>query len=222
MNQDEKNQVIEMLAINFEMHQQAASERVITYMVKQLDPYGFEPVMTALEKMGKESSFKINLAEIIKRIDDKRPSAQMAWAQCPQNEKDSAVLTEEQSKALCSVSALLCNNDPIPARMAFIEKYNQLVEVARANVVAVKHVLSAGSDKQMRVDVVKAAVEDGRLLKSRACWMLNHTVDDEILTLNSPMEPVAQIARQEQGSGNQSHSVMPQAQDLAKGMRLVY
>ena len=221
MNQQDKGQVTEMLAIQYEMNGQVASERVITYMLKQLDPYGFEPVMTALDKLGKESSFKINLAEIIKRIDDGRPSAQLAWSQCPMNEEDSAVLTEDQREALSCVSHLLYCGDPIPARMAFIEKYNTLVEIARANAVPVKYVLSAGINAQMRIDVAKAAVEDGRLLKSRACWMLNHTADDEILALESPMESVAQIAHQAQSSGNQSHGAMQRAQDLAKGMRLV-
>lgn len=221
MNQEQMNQVIEMLAIQFEMKEQSASERVITYMVKQLEPYGFDPVMKALDKVGKESSFKINLAEIIKRIDDGRPSAQIAWSQSPKNEEDSAVLTEEQNKALCSVSHLLYCGDPIPARMAFIEKYNELIENARANAIPVKHALSAGGDKQGRIDVVKAAVQDGRLLKSRACFMLQHTIDDEIMLLESPLEPVVRLEYHQQGKDEQAAGIMSQAQDLAHGMRLV-
>jgi hypothetical protein len=216
MNQEQMNQVIEMLAIQFEMKEQSASERVITYMVKQLDPYGFEPVMKALDKLGKESAYKINLAEVIKRIDDGRPSAQIAWAQCPKNEEDSALLTEEQNKALCSVSHLLYTNDPIPARMAFIEKYNELIDESRASAEPVKYVLANGSYKQGRIDAVKIGVEEGKLLKSRACWMLQHTIDDEIMLLDSPIEPVAQIEHHE----NNSNNLIPQVEELAQGMRL--
>lgn len=220
MNQEQKNQIIEMLAIQMEMKEQAASERVITYMVKQLEPYGFEPVMKALDKVGKESSYKINLAEIIKRIDDGRPSAQIAWAQCPKSEEDSALLTEEQNKALCCVSHLLYTNDPIAARMGFIEKYNELIEEARASAEPVKYVLAAGSYRQGRIDAVKIGVEEGKLLRSRACWMLQHTIDDEIMLLESPLEPLQQLEHQKQGIDKHENGLMPQIQELANIMNV--
>ncbi len=220
MDQEQKNQVIEMLAIQYEMNEQTVSERVITYMVKQLKPYGFDRVMKALDKVGKESSFKINLAEIIKRIDDGRPSVQIAWAQCPKNEIDSAVLTEEQNNALCSVSHLLFIGDPIPARTAFIEKYNELIEIARANATPVKYVLGRGTDNQGRIDAVKAAVEDGRILKSQACFMLQHTIDDEIMLLKSPLEPLAQLKKIKQGKGIPNNKILPQVKKLAHKMRI--
>lgn len=221
MTPEQKQKIIDMLIIQAEMKEQSMSDAVISYLVTELEPYGFEPVITALRKLGKESVFKINLAEIIKRIDDGRPSAQVAWSEYPMNEEDSALLTEEQQKAFCSVSHLLYVNDPIPARMAFIKKYNQLIEESRASAVPVKYVLSNGSYKQGRIDAVKIGVQEGKLLKARACWLLQHTIDDEIVLLESPLEPLEQLEHQEQGTGNHESGLMPQVQELTENMRMI-
>jgi hypothetical protein len=197
MNQEQKNQVIEMLAIQYEMKEQSVSENVISYIIKQLEPYGYDPVMKALDKLGKESSYKINLAEIIKRIDDGRPSAQVAWSEIPKSEIESKVLTKEQNIALCAVSAMIDSGDMIPARMAFIEKYNELVEESRANAEPVKYVLASGFDKQGRIDAVSDAVQSGKLLKIVACHMLGYEHDNKILALESPMESAIMIEHDE-------------------------
>jgi hypothetical protein len=198
-----------MLAIQAEMKEQSMSDAVIRYLITELGSYGFDPVMQALRKLGKESSFKINLAEIIKRIDDGRPSAQIAWAECPKDESDSAVLTEEQNRAFCNVSHLLYVNDPIPARMAFIEEYNRLIEVARAEAKPVKYVLSNGTYKQGRIDAVKNSVQAGKLSRSRACWMLQHTIADEIMLLESPLEPLTQLEHHEQSNDSGMNGLIP-------------
>jgi hypothetical protein len=220
MDIEQKQQLIDMISIQAEMKEQVMSDAVLKYLVTELQPYGFEPVMQALRKLGKESTYKINLAEVIKRIDDGRPSAQTAWAQCPKNEEDSALLTEEQNKALCSVSHLMYCGDPIPARMAFLEKYNELIEESRASAKPVKYVLGAGSYKQGRIDAVKIGVEEGKLLRSRACWMLQYTIDDEIMLLESPLEPLHQLEHQEQVSGITSTGLMPKMKELANSMRM--
>ena len=182
-----------MLLIQFEMKEQAASKDMVRYMINELIDYGFDPVMNALQKLGKESVYKVNLAEIIKRIDDGRPSAQVAWAEIPKSETESKVLTNEQNIALCTVSAMIDDGELIPARMAFIEKYNELIEKSKANAEPVKYVLSAGFDKQGRIDAVSDAVQSGKLLKIVACHMLGHEHDNKILALESPMEPAIMI-----------------------------
>lgn len=197
MNEHQKNDLMKMLLIQFEMKEQAASKDMVRYMINELSAYGFDQVMNALQKLGKESVFKVNLAEIIKRIDDGRPSAQIAWTECPKSEFESKVLTTEQNQAFCEVINQYDSGDKVGAKFAFIERYNQLIDESKAKANPVTYCLASGFDKQGRKDAVYEAVQSGKLLKKTACHMLGYEFDNQVLALDSPTEPAIMIEHEQ-------------------------
>lgn len=194
MNIKEKEKLMEALTVASEICGTEFSQQASKVIIKQLSNYDFNQVHSAIERCMNEISGRLTLAAIKQRIDDGRPSPEIAWSQCPMNEDTAAVLTEEQHQALCSVSKMLNDGDKIPARMAFIEKYKSLVAEARANGSPVKYQLTRSlTNRDADFDAVKEAVESGKLLKKTACWMLGHMRDDDVLALESPKEPPVMI-----------------------------
>lgn len=194
MNIQEKEKLMEALTVACEICGTQYSQQAVKVIIKQLSNYEFKQVHSAIERCMNEISGRLTLAEIKKRIDDGRPSPEIAWSQCPMNEDTAAVLTEEQHLALCSVTPMINDGDKIPARMAFIEKYKLLVAESRANGLPVKYQLTRSlTNRDADFDAVKEAVESGKLKKKTACWMLGHVRDDEVLALESPTEPAIMI-----------------------------
>jgi len=187
MNQQEKEKVADMIGVAAEVCGFELSPQAVAVMLKRLSGHQYKQIEMALIKCMDEVSGRLTLAEIKKRIDDGRPTAELAWSQVPKSEHDSAVLTDEQNQALCAVSSMIDQGDMIPARMAFKEKYDSLVAESRAKGTPAKFVLSAGFDPCGRFDAVKNAVEAGKLPKAEAVKMLpdfdESVIDSHILQL---------------------------------------
>lgn len=176
MNQEQKNSVINSLFVSLDMMGQSMSEQAVEMMATELYRYDFNAVQNAIKKCTRECKYRINLAEIVSRIDDGRPSAEEAWQEVyTLSEHDSKVMTREQQIAFCSVSYALqeaTTTDLINCKRAFVEKYNKLCEQAKADAEPVKYVMSMGSDSDGRKAAAVDAVAQGKLTQERAVAML--------------------------------------------------
>jgi len=92
---------------------------------------------------------------------EKRPGAEQAWGigLKSMNESASLVWTEEIAQAMGACHEQILAHDLVGARMAFKEKYEQLVEEAEGR--PVKWLVSLGHDKFGRAGVVEKAYRDG-------------------------------------------------------------
>lgn len=182
MNKQELSQINKALAVTAEICGTELSETAVHVMLKRLNTYTFEQVHNALKKCMDELTGRLTLAHIKQRIDDGRPSPEIAWSQVPKSEYESKVLTSEQKMALCFVSDMIDNGELIPARMAFIEKYKSLVAESRANDIPVNYELEMGFGKQGRYDAAKIGIDCGQLDRTEAVRLLPE-FKDEILDL---------------------------------------
>lgn len=182
MNQNELKEINKALAVTAEICGTELSETAVRVMIKRLSTYPFNSVHNALKKCMDEVTGRLTLAHIKQRLDDGRPSPEIAWSQVPKSEDESKVLTSEQKQSLGSVSAMIDQGELIPARMAFIEKYKSLVAESRANDVPVKYELQMGFNKQGRYDAAKIGIDSGQLERKEALRLLPE-FKDEILEI---------------------------------------
>jgi hypothetical protein len=103
---------------------------------------------------------------------DNRPGVEEAWSLCPRTESETAVWTAEARDAFFGAALKLIDEDHIAARMAFKEKYTQLVAEARAGNVPAKWQVSLGHDKIDRERKIVKAVQKGFLPAAEARKLL--------------------------------------------------
>src|SRR5262245_18509616 len=99
-------------------------------MAEELAHFPEGQVHGALRRCRRECS-RLTLAVVLERIDDGRPLVEEAFAMLPRTEAESVVWTEEMRQAFGSARALFAARDHVAARMAFKERYVQLVQRAR-------------------------------------------------------------------------------------------
>ena len=104
-------------------------------------------------------------ADIIGRmqLQDGRPGPEEAWSQMPRDEATTVVWTDEMAAAWGVALPLLAERDQVAARMAFVERYRQLVQHARDAGESAKWTVSLGTDVGGREAVLLDAVDRGRL-----------------------------------------------------------
>lgn len=195
MNQNELIKINKALAVTAEICGTDLSETAVQVMIKRLSGYAFDSVQNALKKCMDEVTGRLTLAHIKQRLDDGRPSPEIAWSQVPKHEQDSMVMTSEQNQALCCVSAMIDQGELIPARMAFIEKYKQLVAESRSNDLPVSYEMQMGWNEQGRFDAVQVAIQSGMIKKIQAVRLLpefEHEIMD-IPLLESQKDQVKKI-----------------------------
>jgi hypothetical protein len=158
------SEIIETLKAMAEISGARVSPAAAVMMAEDLMRFPAQQVLGALRRCRLEIKRFPTIAEIIERLDDGRPGIEQAWALCPMTEDSSACWTEEVSKAFYEAALpLICNGDPIAARMSFKEKYSQLLVTARSNGVPTKWTVTLGHDKAGQERVLRKAVESGRL-----------------------------------------------------------
>ena len=107
------------------------------------------------------------------------PGAQEAWAKFPRDESQSACICDEMSVAW----GIACELDKIAGRMAFIESYQQGVELAKAQGRPPRWYITRGSDKDQAQRVTLDAVRDRRLSPQAAKSYLEHIPSDDLIRL---------------------------------------
>lgn len=161
-----ETQLIKQIAVTFEMCGSTLSEAAQEIVIRRLEAYPPAAVSKALTRCIDEVKGRLYLASIIERIDDGRPGPNEAWAMLPKTEHETAVWTEEMSRAYMYASPLM--HDKVAARMAFIEAYKKLLQEARTQKRPIEWKVSMGDDMLSRESVLLQAVNDGRILPERA------------------------------------------------------
>lgn len=141
-------------------------------MCDELAEFPEPMVLAALSRCRRELKGRLTLAEIIARIDDGRPGPNEAWAMCPRSEADSAVWTDEMSRAFFAAKPLIDAGDDVAARMTFIETYQREITQARANKLPPNWWPSLGFDLDGRERALREAQTKGRLSHDQTLKLL--------------------------------------------------
>lgn len=148
------------------------SEDAARIMLQDLGAFPEEWVTESLARCRRECKGRLTVAAIIERLGDGRPGPEEAWSMIPRDEWSTLVWTDEMATAYGVASPLLFEDGPIPARMAFLEKYRELVAAARSKGQPPKWQASLGWDKAGREGPIREAVEMGRLSAKQADLLL--------------------------------------------------
>ena len=165
------DKITDLLSATAEVLGQEVSPAALLLMTDDLEMYGASVVAEALRRVRRECR-RFALADVIERIDDGRLGVEEAWAMMPKSEHDSVVWTAEMRDAYFVASPLLAAGDKIGARMAFKEKYSQLLTTARAGMSPVKWEASMGHDPAERETVLIDAIAKNRLTGDAAQKLL--------------------------------------------------
>lgn len=155
----------------------------LAMMAKDLSIYSMPIIFEALKNVRngtKPFSQGAIVAEIELLNPDGRLGADEAWAIYPHDEATSAVLTNEIAEAMQIAKPLLDEGDKVGARMAFKEAYTRIVTKNKNEGIEPKWFPSLGFDKNGREEVLKQAVQLGRLTQDHALSLLPMKVNPAI------------------------------------------
>lgn len=164
--------LLQAIAVTAELTNTELSAAAARVLADDLARYPEAQVLGALVRCRKELKGRMSPADIITRLADGRPGAEEAWAMIPRDEMGSVVWTEEMREAYGVAAPLIAENEPITARMAFLERYRALVQAARDAGVPVRWTASLGYDTRGRERVLLEAVEQGKLPREHAMMLL--------------------------------------------------
>lgn len=160
--------VLQALTVAAELVGQELSPTALRVMADDLAAYPEPAVLAAITRVRREVRGRFSLADVISRVDDGRPGAEEAWQMVPRDEDASVVWTDEMAYAAGGIDL----DDPVSARMAFLERYRSEVAAARNDGTPVRWWLSPGRDASGRETAVREAVERGRLTHERALQLV--------------------------------------------------
>lgn len=172
MEKNDRERLLEAVAVTAEMTATELSKAAARMFANDLAVYPVDQVLGALTRCRRELKGRLTLASVIERLDDGRPGVEEAWAMLPMNEDVTVVWTDEMVQAWGIAAPLLTDGDRITARMAFKEKYTQLVQEARTERKPVKWTPSLGRDARGREAALTEAVRLGRLGASHVAGLL--------------------------------------------------
>lgn len=155
--------LMDMLEITLESTATELSKPTARLWIRELERYPAAKVEQALLACCMQLKGRVTLAAIIERIDDGRPSADEAWsilAPLLRDERATVLWTEEMREAY-GVAARF--EDRVGARLAFKDKYHDLVEEARLRHEPVAWSACLGWDLAQRYEAVREGVKQGRL-----------------------------------------------------------
>lgn len=155
----------------------------LAMMANDLKEYHPSLIGQALQNVRKGQK-PFGLGAIILEIESLKPDGRLgadeAWALYPHDEATSAVLTNEISEAMQIAQPLLNEGDKVGARMAFKEAYTRIVAKNKNEGIAPKWFPSLGTDKNGREEVLKQAVQLGRLTQDHAISLLPVKVNAKV------------------------------------------
>jgi hypothetical protein len=167
-------------------------------LTEELEKYPEQDVLHALNRCKLECKGFLPLAEIIERMPSKRLSANEAWALVPKSEYESVIWDDITREAYGAAHGFLLSGDIQAARMAFLESYRR-IEGDRRHLHP-KYSLSAGTDINNRVDVLKNAVQKGLITKQYALERLPvHECSDHQLSFFEDNTPVLTDGKEQIG-----------------------
>lgn len=163
----------------------------LAMMASDLKDYPIELINAALINVRKGNK-QFTLGAIITEIETLKPDGRLgadeAWAIYPHDEAASAILTNEIAEAMQVAQPLLNEGDKIGARMAFKEAYNRIVTQNKAAGLKPKWFPSLGHDKDGREEVLKRAVELGRLTQDHVTSLLPAPIHSNVAKVIESMQ----------------------------------
>ena len=150
----------------------ALSEGALAVLAGDLEGCDEAAIFSSLRRCRAEVRGRLNLAEILNRVDDGHPGPEEAWAMLPRDEFVTVVWTQQMASAWGLVRHLMDEGDMVAARMAFREAYVRLVGSAREERRRPQWSPSLGHDVSGREMPLREAVAKGRLTKSWARSLL--------------------------------------------------
>jgi hypothetical protein len=171
--------VIKALTVTLEVTSTDMSKAAAMVMLSDLSGFPELQVLGALKRCRYEVKGRLSLADIISRIDDGRPGPEEAWSMIPKDEAASAFWTTEMREAYGVAHALIASGDNVQARMAFLERYRNLMQLARDGRLPVQWEFSPGTDKAGRELVLLDAKDKGRISAQAVMGLLPYHREDE-------------------------------------------
>jgi hypothetical protein len=168
---------------------QEISDLQLAMTVEKLSGYPEEAVRKALSRAQDECK-RLTYTDILDRIPGGHPGSEEAWAtiaQAMKNEALTLVWTDEMREAYGVANGV--SDDPVQARMAFKEKYSQLVSESRAQRMPLKWSVSKGTDKADQERAILDGVQQGRLSAPYAQRLLPHAADPQLTALLESLCP---------------------------------
>lgn len=163
------SELIKAIAVTAELMGTEWSEEAARAVAEELSQYRIEDVKVALTECRKSLKGRLTLADILERIPSGHPGPEVAWATIAKamgNEQLTLVWTDEMREAYGIASQL--SDDPVQARLAFKERYLELIKKARQARTAPTWRVSLGYDLQGREVAIRDAVANGQLSYAHA------------------------------------------------------
>jgi hypothetical protein len=182
--------LLESISLTYELVGQAVSDAALKGLAQELSRYPSADVLEALARCRRECR-KLTLSDILDRLPGQHPKAEEAWAlvsKCLANEQVSIVWTDEMREAYGVASALA--SDPVAARMAFKESYQELVSRARAAHRGPCWSVSLGYDPQGREVALAEAVQRNQISQQHAS-ALSPRLEPPVASVQALLEQIA-------------------------------
>lgn len=166
MNADENTKFAEIMALCAANYRQEIDVNAVELFWGMLKKYPLDGVRLAFEKHLRTSKFFPTIAEIIDHLPDGRKGehigADEAWVIAKQamDPSNSVCATDEILQAMDIAQQVYNYRDENPARMAFREAYNRIVQNSATKP---RWFMSIGEDKSQAESVALKAVQLGRL-----------------------------------------------------------
>lgn len=165
-------ELVEAITLTAEVCGQVLSRAAAEMLADDLAEFSEDDVMMSLARCRLELQGPLRVKEILLRLEDGRPGADEAWALLPRDERTSVVWTEEMAHAWGAVLPMLECGDIGGAQAVFRELYVKCVLEARLRREPARWTPSLGSDVAAREQVLREAVEMGRMTAAHAEQLL--------------------------------------------------
>lgn len=117
--------LIEAVAVTSEICGTVLSKPAAKAMAVELARYDEEAILKALRRCISETPPRLSVAEVLKRVEDGRPSALQAWGMLVWDEDSPYTATDEMLIAQGECRELYFTGDKVGARMIFLESYSR-------------------------------------------------------------------------------------------------
>ncbi len=155
--------LIEAVKVTYAMLNQDVTDLQVAATVEKLRWYPAPDVRVALSRCQDELK-KMSFADILDRLPGGHPGPEVAWATIARamgNEAITLVWTDQMREAYGVASQL--SDDPVQARMAFKEQYQESVKQARQAGLKPNWTVSLGHDVKGRELAISEAISRGQI-----------------------------------------------------------
>lgn len=175
------SKLAQAVLVTWELLGQPLSDAAVNALLDDLEHYPEHDVLKALDRCRKELR-KITLTDVIERLPDQHPGVEEAWnivAPWVTGRDEDRTFFWTMEMRLAAGAAGNLSNDPVAARMAFKETYNELIREARANNTPPNWNMSQGFNRQLVAEAVTEAVKSGKISAAYGCTLLPRDLIDE-------------------------------------------